>query len=322
MKDLLNHKYQILKTIGICCILALASYFILPRRYKATASVAMQTAYFQIPLVSGFLPETMDPQELRAKREAIVHRAMNHEYIAAVARRHNLIKNSDLESGNSYYLEELEKRFEIIPNGTSSFTISFTAKDPSVTHQVLREFVDHLQAVMTRERHTTLLNLHDAIQDQLEVLSSGKVSGRKIENIQREIETLKATYSAKHPRIAELTGQLAHLKKLPQQEKAWSIDLFAGAKTNADSKELFDDLMKKYRYIGVVMHMDQESKDHYLSYLNEPYIPHSPIWPKLPILLVWGIAAGFLFGSLSVLFNLHLRTIPIPDGLKCLTKLS
>lgn len=325
------HKYQILKTVGICTVLSIASFFLLPKRYKATATIALQTEYFQLPLVSGFLPETMDPQELRAKREALIHRALDQKFVADIARKFPLINHSEGGSTNNYELELLKKRFEIIPNGPSGFIVNFSAADPNVTYQVLNIFLKHLQGIMTEERRTTLLNLHGAIQDQLEVLSAGKqnVHGntilaarpdlvkRRIVNVEREIITLQQSLSEKHPQIIALNNQLVHLQKY---NKSWDgssaipqhQDLFAGAKVDESVKDLFDDLMKKYRYIDVVMYMDLQTKDHYLSYLDEPYVPHSPTWPKLPILLTWGIAAGFLIGAVSA----FLRTPPSRQNLR------
>lgn len=315
-----HHKGPILRAVGICCALSLVGFFALPKRYKATASIAVQTEYFQLPLVSGFLPETMDPQELRAKREALIHRALNRQFVATIARRFQLLKDSDLESKNSYELVLLQKKFEVIPNGPSGFIVSFSSRDPNVTYQVLQEFLNHLRVTMTEERRATLLNLHDAIQDQLEALSAGKQNERsnailaarpdlvkrRIETIERQIEALKASYSDKHPRVAELNKQLLQLQHYdpPSNEGSTSPqrqDLFAGVKVDEGSKELFDDLMKKYRYIDVVMYMDLQNKDHYLTYLTEPFIPQSPTWPKLPILLAWGVASGFLIGAGSIL---------------------
>ena len=315
---LLQHKKRILNTIGVCTMLALGSYFVLPKTYKVSTMIALQTQYFQLPLVSGFLPETLDPQELKAKREALMRLALNQQFLTQMATRYKLIKDPT----NSFDLEQLAKKFEIIPNGPSAFIINFSARDPNVAYQVLQELITHLQTIMTNERHTLLLNLHDAIQEQLETISFGKAGDtpnaiyavrpdlvqQRMEKIQEEIETLKNSYSEKHPRITALKAQLAELTQFnkPFAESSPAAakgDVFSGIKVDSASKELFDDLLKKYRYLEVVIFMDQQNKDHYMSLLSEAYIPQNPIFPKLPILVVWGVAAGFLLGAIWVLLR-------------------
>ncbi|MBC7397840.1 MAG: hypothetical protein H7333_10400 [Bdellovibrionales bacterium] len=327
---LLQHKKRILNCIGVCTLLALGSYFVLPKTYKVSSMISLQTQYFQLPLVSGFLPETMDPQELKAKREALLHLAMNQQFLSQMATRYKLIKDPT----NSHDLELLAKKLEIIPNGSSAFIVNFTAKDPNVAYQVLQEFISHLQSIMTTERHTLLLNLHDAIQEQLETIAFGKPGDtpnaiyaarpdlvqQRMDKIQSEIATLKASYSEKHPRITALKDQLTQLAQFNKpfsdsSPPAAKGDMFGGIKVDGASKELFDDLLKKYRYLEVVIFMDQQNKDHYMSLLNEAYIPESPVFPKLPILIVWGIAAGFLLGSIWVL----MKEMPVAEEKKRFT---
>ena len=327
LDTLKKHKQRVFNTIGVCCALSLLSYFVLPKNYKVTTTIALQTQYFQLPLVSGFMPETMDPQEMHAKREALMRLALNQQFLNQLASKYQLVKDPT----NNYELEQLSKKFEIIPNGQSAFVINFSAKDPNLAYQVLEDFTNHLQTVMTQERHVLLLNLHDAIEEQLQSISVGKSTENasaiysvrpdlvqeRMQKIQEEIDTLKNSYSEKHPRITALKEQLAQLSQWnkPFAESAPPPpkgDVFSGVKVDEASKELFDDLMKKYRYLEIIIFMDKQNKDHYISFLQEPYVPQSPTWPKIPILLAWGIALGFLLGSIMVLLKELPRPTPQP----------
>ena len=312
-----QHKQKILNVIGVCTAISLLSYFVLPRNYKVSTTIGLQTQYFQLPLISGFMTETVDPQELRSKREALLRLALNQKYLAEIASKYQLVK----DVSNNFELDQLNKRFEIIPNGQSAFIINFNAKDPNVAFQVVQDFVGHLQGVMTQERHRLLLNLHDAIEGQLETLSAGKSTDgntvysvrpdlvqNRVEKLQEEVKTLENTYSDKHPRVIALKEQLAELSQMnrPVAEKGLAVpkgDLFAGFRPDDASKDLFDDLLRKYRYLEVVIYMDKQNKDHYVSYLNEPFVPQAPTWPKIPILLAWGVAIGFLIGAALVLLR-------------------
>ena len=317
---LMRNKPMIIFSIFVCCAIAASSYKFLQKNYKVTATISLETSYFQVPLVSGFLPEVSDTQELRAQRDALIHRALNHDFLTELNNQYHLIKPAIAQAPtivSTYDLDLLSKRFEIIPSSPSSFVVSFIAHDPEQGYAVVQQFVNHLKTLMTDERRSHLLDLHDAIQDQLESLtfgSGGNESANPIlsvrpdlvehraEKIQAEIETLKSTYSEKHPKIAELKRQLDQLSRFmtPHSEAVAAparTDTFSEVHVDPASKDLFDDLLRKYRYLEVVMYMDQENKNQYLNYLSEPYVPRTPIWPKLPLLLSWGAAAGFLLGS-------------------------
>ncbi len=327
LNQLMKNRLRILNIVGICTFISVSSYFYLPRNYKVTTTIALQTQYFQLPLVSSFMPETYDAAELRAKREAIISLALNQKFLIEIAEKYKLIKDPN----NSHDLELLSKKFEVVSNGQGSFMVNFSAKDANLAYQVLQDFLNHLRVVMTEERRSTLLNLHDAIQEQLESISVGKkgestnaiysvrpdLVQRRIERIQQEIITLKNSYSERHPRIAALKEQLVQLsqwnKPMGEVSNAGEKrDVFNGMEVDASSKELFDDLIKKYRYLEVVIYMDQQSKDQYLSFLKEPFVPDTPTWPKLPLLLLWGMAVGFLLGSVRVLTKAWPVVIPQP----------
>ena len=341
----LKHKGMVLNTICISCALSLGSYFLLPKTYKVSAAISLQTQYFQLPLVSGFMPETNDPQELRAKREALMHLALNQKFLSVIATRYKLVKDPT----SSEDIELLSKQFEMVPSGASTFSISFIAKDPNLAFQVLEDFLSHLKTVMTEERKTLLLNLHDAIQEQLESITVNKqgetasailstrpdLVQRQIDKIQNQIVTLKKSFSEAHPKIAALKQKIVELSQYSSTQ-AFSetsppnfspADLFSAAQVEPASKELFDDLIRKYRYLEVVIYMDQQNKDHYMSFINEPYIPRAPIFPRLPLLLTWGLTFGFLLGAIRVFlkefsFKKESKLVPVPppiyfhDGFK------
>lgn len=307
-------------TIVICGFLGGLAYKVVPKKFKITTSLSLQTQYFHVPMVSGFLPEVFDSQELKSQRESLIYRSLNHEFLSKLAWKYHFKDEAKKNSPESYRLSLWRKRFEVIPQGASAFLVGFIANDPEQGYLVMKDFIEHLRTIMERERRSNLLNLHDAIQDQLESLSIGKqthglnpiFSSRpdlvqhRIEKVTNEIETLKSEFSERHPRIAELKQQLHLLSRWVSPHQGESApshgsDPFAGITVEPSSKELFDDLLKKFRYLEVVLYMDQKGKTPHLVQLSEPYVPESPTWPKLPILLTWGMAAGFLIGSLRIL---------------------
>jgi|GEM_PF-2517442 len=331
LSALKRNRHNVLICIIACTVLSAVAYRVIPKRYKVSSSISLETKYFQVPLVSGFLPDTLDPQELRAQREALIRRALDHKFLSEIAIRYNLLDDPRKASVGPYELELVRKRFEIIPVGSSAFTINLIARDPTQGYQAIQVFFTRLRTLMTEERRTHLLNLHDAIQEQLESLTFGKerdgssviFAGRpdliqyRLRKVKDEIAALKISYNETHPRIAELNRQLSQLEawSKPATESpvhSGAGDAFSGVKVDDSAKVLFDDLLTKYRYLEVVIHMDQQNKNQYLTFLSEPHVPPFPIWPRLPVLLAWGIAAGFLVGSGFVfLRELSARANPI-----------
>lgn len=322
---IVRQKTILLVTIAICTALGLVSYKLSPKTFKVQATIAIQTQYFQVPLVRDFLSETFDGQELKAQREALVRRALDYDYLKELGLRYGLFGKKQADEITSFDLEMVSKRFEIVPLGSASFLISFLFSKPEIAYNILEEAIAQIRTTLTTQRRTTLFRIHNAIEEQLELLSFGKspsllasrpeIIEQEANRIREEISKLKASYSDKHPRIAELSSQLSeltrlgtksHTARLPSPESTQPAlgihaKVFSGAKVDETSKDLYQDLLKKYHYLEVVISLDQQNHDGFLSLLQEPYVPKAPLWPKLPIFFIWGVALGFLVGTLLIL---------------------
>jgi LPS O-antigen subunit length determinant protein (WzzB/FepE family) len=320
---ILRQKNLILGAIVISAVASMAGYKFVPKSYKVQAVIGVQTQYFQSPLVRDFVAETWDAGELRSQREALIRRALNHEFLLDLGKRHHLFGKLKDDEISSYDLDFLSKKFEVVPTGATSFLLGFFSKDPEEGYRIVQEAIAHIRSNMAEERHNTLLRLHDAIQDQLEVLSFGKQDGStptimasrpdlvkvEMERVKAQISVLRRSYSDRHPKVAELNRKLESLQKWlkqPTLEMASTparSGVFSGTKVDDSAKELFEDLLKKYHYLEVAIYLDAQSQDTYLTILQEPFVPKAPIWPKRPIFLIWGVLAGFLIGSIFALVS-------------------
>jgi uncharacterized protein involved in exopolysaccharide biosynthesis len=318
VEAVLRQKSLIIGSIVISSVASMVGYKFVPKSYKVQAVIGVQTQYFQSPLVRDFVAETWDAAELRSQREALIRRALNHKFLLELGKKHLLFgANVKDEEISSYDIDLLSKRFEVVPTGATSFLIGFFSTDPEIGYRIMQETIAHVRANLAEERHNTLLRLHDAIQDQLEVLSFGKQDGStptimasrpdlvkvEIERVEAQIRVLKMSYSDKHPKIAELTKKLEQLSKWLKPGNSETAaaptraGVFSGAKVDEAARELFEDLLKKYHYLEVAIYLDSQSQDTYLTVLQEPFVPKSPIWPKRPIFLIWGVLAGFIIGA-------------------------
>ena len=312
----LRQKYIILGTVFVFCFVSMAGFRLLTKKFKVQTTISIQTQYFQIPMIRDFVPETFDGQELRAQREALIRKALNQEYAKEIGKKFNLFKLKPGEEPTTADTSELIGRFETVQAGPSSYLIGFFSSNPYVGYDILKDCIAHIRNMLAQDRHAKLVRLHDAIQDRLEVLSFGKGNGaspmmsqrpdlikKEIERIQEEIKALRSTYSDKHPKIAALTKRLTEISRLinPANEGAipkMNPGVFSGAKVDEGSKDLFQDLIKKFHYLEVVMYLDEQSIDTFLTVLQEPFVPTAPMWPKRPIILIWSVISGFLVGSL------------------------
>lgn len=316
---MLRQKMLILGTIVLFGVVAMASFKYVPKRFKVQTTLSIQTQYFQVPMIRDFLPETFDGGELRSQREGLLRRSLNHKYLLEMGKRHHLFSARNEDDIATYDLEELGKRFEIVPAGPTSFLISFYASNAEAGYSVIQDLIAHIRGTLASERHGTLLRLHDALEERLESLSFGTKADssmmaarpdlvkKEISRTQEEIDMLKRTYSEKHPKIAELTKKLETLGKWVKNNPETDIKNhsmnFSAAKVDAGSKDLFGDLLKKYHYLEVAMYLDEQSQETFLSVLQEPFVPKSPIWPKRSIFLIWAVMTGFLVGAVLALLR-------------------
>lgn len=324
LEVLLRQKNLILGTIAIAVVGTMVAFKFVPKKYKVQTTISIQTQYFQVPLVRDFMPETFDGGELRSQREAILRRALDHKYLLDLGKRYQLFGKMSDDAIKTADLEDLSHRFEIVPAGPTSFLIGFFSPSPEAGYNVLVDIIGHIKQTLAQERRTTLLRLHDAIEEQLESLSAGgrQVVGdptdrdmrpelvkKEIDRLESELSALKTTYSPRHPKIAELSKRLETLQKWlvvnPEVEAARKVRSlnFSGSKVDPASKELFEEMLKKYHYLEVAIYLDEQSRDTYMSILQEPYVPRAPLWPKRPVFLIWAVVVGFFVGALLALMR-------------------
>lgn len=324
-ETLLRQRNLLLISVGVGAVLSMIMVHFVPKTYKVTSGISIQTQYFQVPMLRDFLSETFDGQELKSQREALIYRALNQKYLKELGVKYKLFGRLTEEEISTDDLNQMMKSFEVIQAGGSTYVIGFKGNDPETAYKVLQDVIAHLRATMSEERRNSLIRVHDSLQSQLEVLSFHKQNNdmpmmasrpdlvkQEIERIQEQIQVLKARFSDQHPKVGELTRRLVQLNSWLKQTGNASSEVitatrqpvvFTGEKVDPTSKDLFQDLLKKYHYLEVAINLDQQNQETYLSVLQEPYVPRSAIWPKRSIFLLWGVVVGFLIGSFVALFN-------------------
>ena len=145
---ILRQKHLIAGAVIISAVASMTGYKYVPKSYKVQAVIGVQTKYFQSPLVRDFVAETWDGNELRSQREALIRRALNHEFLLDLGKRHHLfgaVKDDDV---STYDLDLLSKRFEVVPTGATTFLLSFFNGDPQEGYKIVQEAIAHIRANM------------------------------------------------------------------------------------------------------------------------------------------------------------------------------
>lgn len=317
--------------IGITVVLFLALYLVLPKKYKSDSQITIYSRYFQNPLVKDFISEQYDPTEMRTQREAVLQQAINDAFVDEIGEQFKLYKtpaNSPKRSGER---EDLRKRFEIFALSSDSFGVGFIANNPQLAQDISKRTLEQVIHTLVDERRKTIMNVRNAIRDRMEAMvlfqntgpgSLGSSSRPQIEarlgQIRSQINSLLQQYTDRHPKVVQLRARERALEQYlartaPAGKGADSTqthvtpDTLAGSDVEAGSKEVYQDLLKKYNYLNVALDMEQANEVNYYAVVSEPTLPLSAIAPKLVNFLSYGLGAGVLLALFILLFDEYVR---------------
>jgi capsular polysaccharide biosynthesis protein len=80
-------------------------------------------------------------------------------------------------------------------------------------------------------------------------------------------------------------------------------ETLAGSNIESGSKEVYQDLLKKYNYLNVAIDMEKAEDVNYYAVVAAPTLALSPIAPKLFNFLGYGLASGVLLSLFWLLFD-------------------
>jgi len=175
----------------------------MPKKYKVHFVLAINSKYFQSPLIGDFVPELSGSGgETASQRESLIRQVLTPDYLDALADKYGIYgprKNLEMtpslyqelrtrlknwcvkaglytpgsqESQLSAAREDLLTRIQIYSLNSTTFNISFVYSDPDITFQVTRDIYAHVIESLLELRVHTLANIRDAIRRQLDTLQS------------------------------------------------------------------------------------------------------------------------------------------------------
>ncbi|MGZ3651882.1 MAG: hypothetical protein ACXVB9_16030 [Bdellovibrionota bacterium] len=324
-----RYRTLIAMNIGIGSVIFLGATYVLPQKFKSSATITIYTKYFQNPLVKDFLPELYDTSELKAQRENLIRQSFGDDFLNDLGEREGLFKSGSKSAERETELEDIRRRIEINSIQSTTFTIAFTHNEKKKTYSIEREIVDRVVDTLFSERRSTITKIRDSIQRRVEGISLNSTGApdpmasarpellhKELQQLQEQVRALENQYTAQHPKVTKLLDRIRLIEgwlKQTGNEKPRAHDkaILIDGQPKAVTKEVYEDLLKKLNYLNILLDMDEDSANEYVAVLSPPSRPLSPVWPNKAVFLMWGLLTGLLVSSMIIMITEYFeRTAP------------
>ncbi len=324
-----RYRAIIIVNIGVACAFFFGITFLLPQKFKSTATITIYTKYFQNPLVKDFLPELNDTSEMKAQRENLIRQSFSDGFLNALGERNKLFKSGPESGERATEIDEIRRRIDTFSLQSTTFTVGFTHSDKKKTYAIEKEIVERIIDTIASERRATITKIRDSIQRRVEAISLNSTGHpdpmtsarpellqKELAQLQEEAKALENQYTAQHPKVSRLRNRIMLIEgwlKAAGGSKTKSFDkaMLIEGQPKAVTKEVYEDLLKKLNYLNILLDMDSEGANDYVAVLSPPSRPLSPVFPNKALFLFWGLLTGLLISSVIVLVTEYLeRTAP------------
>ena len=307
-----KYSLQIIAIIGLFVGIALTAAFTIKPRYKVASVVSISPSYFQNSLMREFLSEVYDPNELRSQRMSIMSAALDKNFLDQLA----VMDGIDISKETSTQAAERRmitlSTIEIIPTQASDFQISVISTNREKAMELNQKVIANIIVVLKNKRMGTLTNLRSAVAAQIENMSpnievpaSHDAQVARMANIEMQVADLKERFSNQHPQVVALEKQLANYKKITSKsagtgDSISNYNIKDGTGKSVNYNTVYDDLIRKLRYINIVMAAESTPQPSYFSVVRSPEYPLGAIWPKKTLFLIWSLLLGILTSLIYV----------------------
>lgn len=335
--NLFKSRIRLLSTLLISTVLFFSVLFLLiPKKYKSISQITIYSKYFQNPLIRDFISEQFDSAEMKNQRHSIILQALDDAFIDHIGEEFKLYKTGPNDSKRGYEREELRKHFDVFAVSGDSFQIEFFWSQADIAYKVSQAALDHIQETLIDQRKKTIVSVRNAIRSRMEEMTlfmsaSPKTLGaasktrvqEELVQIRSQIKTLLEQYKEAHPKVVQLRAkEQALVRYLNQSNKSrvetkensenqsiyhTSPEALAGSEIEPGSKEVYQDLLKKYNYLNVAIDMEKPGEVNYYAVVAAPVLPISPTAPNFFNFLTYGLAAGILLALFVLLYDEFVR---------------
>ena len=315
--------------------LMVAASFLVPKRYKSEAQITIYGKYFQNPLVHDLVPDLYEATELKLQREALIRQALNDTFMDKIGESKGIYHSKAGTPERTRDRDELRKNIEVFPLNGTTFQVNFVSNSRELARDGGKLAVEEILKNLVDQRKRTLSNVRNAIRSRLESMAmqlsnhaDPLASARpellesELAKTEEEINGLLSRYTERHPQVVKLRTRAEWIKKwiaaqadphLPRAVVKAQGDssprVLVGGELDQPTREVYQELLKKYNYLNVGIEMENVEAVNYYGIQESPDLPASAFAPKRINFLIFGAAAGLLLALFVVLLQEYMREI-------------
>lgn len=338
-----RHALLAFSCVTACLVLSVVALKVVPRKFKSVASIEIKNSYFEIPLLSDF-GSGHDPGEMASEKSALIRAAIDDDFIDRLGGEFGLYKAPAGSSARRVEREAVRARIDWMSTSPTSYQFSAVLDDPARAARMNAEVLAQVKDRFVETREKSILQYRASLKRELDALgiaAGGGVPGavasgssdlarEELAELQRRLQALKGQYTENHPRVVALVKRAEFLKRMISDPTGRAAVGDAGAprrealegRSGKDSKsDIYEELFKKVNYLDVVIELEKDKNDvPYFDVIEEPSVPVSAVFPKLPNFLLAGalvgaLIAGILIGYLELKRSAEMTPLEISAAL-------
>lgn len=311
----------------ICIVVGTAAgigaTYLFEKRYQSRAVLNIPAAYFQVPLVGDLIPNSHDPTEYRAQREALLRVALSTAFLEEMGEKFGYFLYPKGDPYRNVEREYLLKRIEYVGIGSNNYMISVGARTAENSYNLTKMVLEQMIKTLVEERLNRLVRARTAIQGNLsqlkmEMSRSGLSSAANNNSAPESLEVeearlmaLQSQYTEQHPNVVKQKQKVERLRgekaRRDQKEKASVKDKQPGENSISGSHrallDMHDELLKKLNFLNIVIDMEKSMDTYtYLPIIENPSVPAIATFPKKRVFAGIGLAMGLVVAILLILF--------------------
>ena len=300
------------------------SSFFLPKKFKSTGLVSIQSDYFTYPLIEEFIPAPTDPADIAARRDSLVRAAFSSEFLNSVGEKYGLLSSVRNTAERAQEVEEFLNRFEFYSLSPSTVQISAFANKAAVSESLANEAIQQVMETFASERRKKIVRARDNIRARIEGMAlvqdptSAVMANQRpellkaeLKRLESEIVTLTQQFSKMHPSVQKLEKRAISIRNFLNASASHSTEKtdsnisrpLVGGEPEKATSEVYESLVKKLNYLNIALDMEADAKASHLMVIDNPVLPRSSMWPNRPLFAVWGLLAGILIASVLIVFQ-------------------
>jgi hypothetical protein len=306
-------------TVMICTALAIGLAYVVPKKFVAKTVLNIQSSYFRVPLVGDLVSASNDSTEFKAQRDTLMRYSLNNDFLDQLGDKFHLFQYDHNDRMHVLERDNLLARIEYFGLGEGNYQISLHAETAEDAFAMTQAVLDQIISTLISQRMAKLTQTRTAIEANLESLKHDIAASpptptgearlsddtESLDSAEAKLSSLEQRFTPQHPLVIEqrrvverLRGQRHRTKVRSEQDKDQPVSGGLSGSHRA-LEDLYDDVLRKFNYLNIVIDMEKSTGNPtYLSVIEKPEIPTTPIFPKKTAFGLGGIALGVVISLL------------------------